>query len=608
MFIRRTATRNKSLGDSYYTYRLVRSMRVDGKVRQVTLLNLGRHFPVASDNWPILCSRIEEIVGFQTVLLPVKVSTTIEKLAQRYAAEIIARTPQIPEAGTADNKDNVPIILQEVDVDSINMLRPRSVGVEHVGLHALNKLGLIDIMRDSCGLTGNMLSCAIGNIIGRMAVPGSELSTWQWLQETSSLGELLEVDYAGLSHMSLYRASDVLIRHRLEIETALYNNIQSLFSLETTITLYDLTNTYFEGNAKANPKAARGRSKEKRSDCPLVTLALVLDGNGFIRRSQIFAGNVSEAATMENMLLKLAAPPGAMVIMDRGVATKANLDWLVEKGYRYIVCKRGSQRQFDDSQAVTVLAQNEDRIRIQKCLSEDGKELHLYCLSPGRQQKEVAINRRFITKFEESLGKLRQSIAKGRKSLDVINERIGRLKEKSHGVSQHYEIIVEADEGGKFAKSITWQLSPVIGGSLTHPGVYCLTTNELGWSEEKLWRTYMMLTDLEAVFRSLKSELGLRPIYHHKEERVDGHLFITVLAYSCVQMLRMTLKQRNIHQSWKSLRTTLLVQRRVTTSFARKNGGSLNVRKCTLPDPELLSLYNALAINTNPGGTKKLIA
>ena len=187
-------------------------------------------------------------------------------------------------------------------------------------------------------------------------------------------------------------------------------------------------------------------------------------------------------------------------------------------------------------------------------------------------------------------------------------ERIGRLKEKSRGASQHYQVELVADESGKLVTGLTWNKVPVDGTMATHPGIYCLRSNETTWDEEKLWRTYTMLTDLESVFRSLKSELGLRPVYHSKEERADGHLFITVLAYQAVQVLRAKLKKADIHDSWASLRETMSVQRRVTASFQQRDGRTLNVRKCTVAEPDLMKIYRTLGTNPAPGGTKKLIS
>jgi hypothetical protein len=337
MFIRQTKTRNAITGEAYVTFRLVTSERVAKQVRQRTLLNLGRHFSLPKDEWPLLCGRLEFLLSGQRELVPEPVSPAIEALAQRYAARLItAHKPVAGKCVATTDPAAVGADYQDVDVNSLEQIRPRSVGMEHVGLEALSLLGLPEIL-ESVGLNGIQRNCALGSIIGRIASPGSELATWRWLQERSAVGELLDVDFEGVPLMRLYQVSDLLVRHRDEIEKRLFGRIDNLFSLSATVTLYDLTNTYFEGEMAGNAKARHGRSKEKRSDCPLVTLGLVLDGSGFVRRSRMFEGNVSEAGTMEGMLKMLDAPMGAMVIMDRGIATETNIAWLVEHKYRYLV-------------------------------------------------------------------------------------------------------------------------------------------------------------------------------------------------------------------------------------------------------------------------------
>ena len=612
MFIRQTRTNNTATGESYTTHRLVRGERIQGKVRQITLLNLGRHFPIPQEDWPSLCQRIEQMLSGQTSILEPAWPEHIERAAQRYAAALIARTPaaaqqsgaQAVAAAGSTQRDYA-----EVDVDSVQLTTPRSVGVEHLGLHALSQLGFPGKLTE-LGVNGAMCAAIMGSIIGRMAKPASELATWNWLQKHSALGELIDFDYEAMPHMRLYRASDVLMKHRDVLEAQLFSSIDTLFSLQETITLYDLTNTYFEGDASDNPKAKRGRSKEKRSDCPLVTLGLVLDGSGFVRRSQVFEGNVSECTTLETMLAGLAAPAGALIVMDAGIATADNIAWLVEHGYRYLVVKRGGSRQFDEAQSIPIETAGGTTLRIQKEVSEDGKEVRLYCHSAGREKKETGMAERFAKAFESGLQKLVGGLQKprGEKRQDKLMERIGRLKQKSHGASQHYTIELATDDCGKTVTAITWKKVLVEGTMATHPGVYCLRSNEMGWDAEKLWRTYTMLTDLESVFRSLKSELGLRPVYHSKENRVDGHLFITVLAYQCVQVLRVPLKQAGIHASWAELRQTLSVQRRVTVSFQQRDGRTLNVRKSTLAEPDLMRIYRVIGITASPGGTKKMTA
>ena len=488
------------------------------------------------------------------------------------------------------------------------MLRPRSVGVEHAGLSVMRELGFLDLLQ-ALGFNRAQCAAAIGSVIGRMAAPGSELATWGWLKNESALGEILEFDFEAMSLMRLYRASDSLLRHQGRIEAFVFERVRSLFALESTVTLYDLTNTYFEGAAKGNPKAARGHSKEQRSECPLLTLGLVLDASGFVKRSQVFAGNAVEARTLEAMLKGLQAPKAALVVMDRGIATEENLAWLKAHGYRYLVVSRERARQFDPHQAVELTAAGGQRIRLHKVLSSDAQEVRLYCHSSGREHKETAIVARLTRRFEQGLAKLCEGLAKprGEKRLLKITERIGRLKQKCRGIGQHYRIEYQTDASGKKLKAFTWTQVPIPGTMMSDPGVYCLRSNETAWSPEQLWRTYVTLTDLEAVFRSLKSELGLRPIFHHKQARSDAHLFISVLAYQFVQIIRTRLAARGIHDSWDSLRQVLQVQRRVTSSFKTRDGRTLNVRKASLPEPGLDPLYAALRLEPNPGGTHKLI-
>ncbi len=597
MFIRQTKTSTATSGQAYTTFRLVASERIDGNVRQRTLLNLGSAFSLAREHWPELCSRIEQILSGQLPLVPA--TAEIEAMAQRYAAQLISQRAE----GTTNNESD----FQEVDVNSLELVRPRSIGVEHVGKAALDWLDFSNILT-KVGLNGAQQAAAIGSVIGRMAAPGSELSTWHWLRERSGLGELLDVDFEAMPLMRLYRTSDLLVKNRQAIEEMLFHRIDTLFSLPATVTLYDLTNTYFEGEMAGNHKAKRAHSKEKRTDCPLVTLGLVLDGSGFIRRSRMFAGNVVEGATLAEMLEGLGAPASAMVIMDRGIATEENIAWLIAHQYRYLVVSRERVRQFDAENAVETTSACGQTIRIQRVVNEDGTEAKLYCHSQERQAKEEAINKRFIDRFEQGLAEIAAGLDKPRttKDRDKLQQRIGRLIAKSHGIGQHYRIELIPDAGGTKAIGLNWERLPVAGSMLTHPGVYCLRTNELHWDAAKLWQTYTMLTDLEAVFRSLKSELGLRPVYHHKEDRAEGHLFITVLAYQAVQMVRRRLKAHDINENWTSLRNILCVQQRVTATFNQRDGRTLHVRKTTVAEPALRKMYDVLGLPPTPGGVKKM--
>ena len=262
-----------------------------------------------------------------------------------------------------------------------------------------------------------------------------------------------------------------------------------------------------------------------------------MDASGFVRRSKVFKGNVREDCTLAEMLEALKAPRGARVVMDRGIATEERIQWLREHGYRYVVVSRQRKRIFDSEAAQTIKTAATGNLELYREASED--EVRLYCKSKPRAEIERAITAKRAKSFEEALQELSDGLLrpKTHKRLDRVWERIGRMKERFGGIGQHYEIKVQPDDSGTRAASVTWKRSPRHGSIMTHPGVYCLRSNEMGWPEQKLWRTYVMLTDLEAVFRSLKSELDLRPIYHSSPRRAEGHLFITVIAYQLVQVI-----------------------------------------------------------------------
>ena len=544
---------------------------------------------------PVKCSRNRR---------QVRRNPQLESHAQRIAAQLLAHERIGTRASSASRGRD----LQHVDVDSLELIRPRSVGVEHVGLWAMEQLGLRTLFEE-LGMGASMSAAAVGSIIARMAQPGSERAARRWLGERSALGELLGVEFATFGPMRLYRASDALMAHRADIEHHLFDRAMDLFDLHPSVTLYDLTNTFFEGEAPRQPKAKRGHSKDKRTDCPLLTLGLVLDASGFVRRSQVFAGNVREHHTLAEMLEALHAPRAALVVMDRGIATEERLRWLREQGYRYLVVSRERTRHFDPEAALRIETASKHRVHLQKVLSDDGQEVRLYCFSEARAAKERGIVERFAQRFETALTELSEGLSRPRthKRVDKVWQRIGRLKEKSRGIAQHYDIELDTDKSAKRATAVRFTRQALPGSMMTHPGVYCLRSNETDWDEATLWRTYFMLTDLEAVFRSLKSELGLRPIYHHKAIRAEGHLFITVLAYQLVQVIRTRLRAGGENASWTTLRRILEGQQRITATFARADGRTVHVRKATRAEPPQQALYDALGIDAAPGGTRKTI-
>ena len=601
MYIRRTSVKSRKDGGQYFTYRLVESQRIGKSVRQHTILNLGVDFHLPREQWPDLTRRIGEILSGQQSII--KVNRDIDKIARQYASRIILQQQNVSDPSGDDYR--------EVNLDSIEMSRPRSVGCEHVTLEALRFLNFDKILKDM-GFNGPQTAAAIGTIVGRACVPGSELATHKWLQERSGLGELLDYDFEKLSLYGMYKVSDQLLCKKVAIEQHLYEQERNLFGLQETITLYDLTNTFFEGQCKTNELAAHGRSKEKRSDCPLVTLGLVLDSSGFPRRSHVYKGNVSEPLTLSEMLcdLEKGRPLNGIkptVVMDAGIATEDNIAWLKEHQYHYLVVSRKRHREFDESASIVVKKDKDCTVRVHKKIDEKTGETLLYCHSTMREKKDQAIVNRFTSRFETELQALATGLHKKGclKNYDKVMVKIGRLRQKYSRVSGKYSIDVKKDQESGNASQLTWQRKPTPETTDTFPGVYCLRTSQMDWDEERLWKTYTMLTDLEGVFRSLKSELGMRPVHHQIAKRVSGHLFITVLAYHLVQVIRMRLKYVDIHSNWSSIRKVLSTQNRTTVSMQCKNGDTVHIRKSTQPEPNQQEIYSALDLHSRPGKTTK---
>ena len=619
MYIRRTTIKSRKKGTPYYTYRLVESVRTSKGVRQHTLLNLGSNFSCPRESWPDLAKRIGEIISGQNQLFPP--ASDLEDMAQRYAALIIQsqnRADGIDGDGTTSSD------YRNVDINTLELMRPRSIGVEHVAYEALRHLQL-DKKLQELGLNKHQLCTAIGTVIGRMIEPGSELATHYWLQHHTGLGELIGYNYESMKLTRIYQISDILLKHKKELEQHLYERQRSIFQFEETITLYDLTNTYFEGSGKYNDLAAHGHSKEKRSDCPLVTLGLVLDSSGFPIRSEVFAGNASEPQTLAEMIEGLKRSPFGQaentesqqlfkqgkptIVMDAGIATEDNINWLKKKQYHYLVVSRKRHREFSEKDAMVVKTDKDCTVKAYKKLNDKTGEVELYCHSTRREDKERAIYNRFSTRFEEALDKLDSGLHKKSciKKYDKVLLSLGRLKQKYSRAAKNYRITVKKDKKTGNATRIIRKKKQLPNSTDSYPGVYCLRTDQNSWDESTLWRTYTMLTDLEAVFRSLKSELGLRPVFHQKTERVSGHLFITLLAYHLIHTIRCQLKMNNIHSSWSNLRRQLKGQDRITVSMNCQNGETVHIRKSTRPEPRQQVIYDALGLTHYPGRAIKKV-
>ena len=452
------------------------------------------------------------------------------------------------------------------------------------------------------GLSKTETSVALGSVIARAVYPDSERSTYAWLCNDSGLGELLDFDFKKSSLDRLYQVSDKLLGLKDELEGHLESIECQFHGYKSTIALYDLTNTYLEGQAKSNPKATHGVSKEKRNDCPLVTMGLVMNEHGFLNRTSILPGNASEPKTLEEMIKKLSSHQDLFkptIILDAGIATKDNLAWLRKNGYGYVVSARQDAPSIELEGELVAVGDLHKHVKAALIKSEDdSEEKWLYSESEAKAAVASSMKQSFRTRFEDELKKLSDGLCKpkGRKKYVKVIERIGRLKEKHKRISGCYEINVIASEDGTTVAAIDWKvIDEKMSDKLT--GSYFLRTNLVAMGARELRQLYNTLRRIEDAFRFMKSSLGLLPVYHQKENRVDGHLWITIMAYHLIQHCIFQLNKREISHQWKTIRKIMMSRVRVTMQAKTEDNKTLYHRSSTKAEGEQMEIYRALGIS-----------
>ncbi|RLD14122.1 IS1634 family transposase [candidate division KSB1 bacterium] len=595
MFIKEVVKKNKGYEKTFVYHQLVESYRTEKGPRQRHLLDLGK-LSIPKSKWKNLANRIEEIISGQTSIIAEE--NEIEALAQHYASLLIHKDlKQIQYLKEEQETD-----YETIDVNSIKSVHARSIGDAYVALMALKKLGLDGILKD-LGFNERDLKIAELLIIARMVYPASEWATLRWAKEMSAIDELLDMDISTLSHSKLYRISDKLLEHKAALEDGLSEKERTLFSLEEKVILYDLTNTYFESSQSSTLKQ-RGRSKEKRNDQPQVTLGLVLDEDGFPKQSHIFKGNISEPGTLKKVLDQLSQGHRKLIIMDAGIASEANLGLIKSRGHDYLVVSRKHPAIKINEEDLKEI-HHDQRNQVKAYLYRTEEELYLYCHSLLKKEKEASIRRFHQERFEADLKYASESLHKkrGTKKYSKVLERIGRIKEKHSKIAYFYDIQIKEQDG--LVTEISWKLKDDQRLDERFSGSYFLRTSRLDLSEQEIWKLYISLTDVEDSFRSMKSELGLRPNFHQKDSRIEGHIFITVLAYHVLLIIQKYLHREDVYMRWATIRDLLSVQQRITTEMKTKDGRIIRLRQTTEPESFHYMVSNALKISPKPLGIKK---
>jgi hypothetical protein len=450
MFIRKKEVVCKKTGKKYSYCKLVESVQTDQGSRQRLIMHIGK-LDLSKSQIKILGKILElRISGkTETVIFP-ELKQLADNLMEGYNSKIEIKKQQSEEEKAAN--------YQTVDLNTIATKNHRSYGQEFVIISFWERLGIDKILKD-LGFSNKEICLAKAIIAGRLISPGSELHTFNWFQKRSSLKELMKYDLSDVGKDAFYEIGDLLYFYKEEIERQLRKNSQKEYSLKDSIYLYDLTNTYFEGAKLKSNLAKYGKSKEKRYDCPLVTLALVVDQNGFPVYSEIYEGSQSEPETLQETLKKIFSksqsaavkPKKCSIIMDRGIATAENIAYLKENKYSYFIVERKNvvkdyKQEFTEKEGFTEYkTSNSDKVFLKKIEEDNCTKLLVY--STGKDRKEKAIIGNKEARFIADANRLIASNAKGSIVLaDKINIRIGRLKERYGAVSGIHKFIVELDK------------------------------------------------------------------------------------------------------------------------------------------------------------------
>lgn len=504
-----------------------------------------------------------------------------------------------------------------VEIENIEHCNDTEIGPELVGLNAWNELEIGKFLR-SLGFNPKQCACAAVSVINRLVNPLSEHALAKWIP-TTSFPELLGPEILQGGDDPYYRVSDKLLKFQDQIKKHLIRKEREYYKLERTVLLYDLTNTYFEGTALENPKSKRGCSKHKRNDCPQIVVGMVFDNNGFEVGHKIFEGNRNDAATVSDMLTDLKNAVGKtgdvlldtikpLVILDGGIATKKNLLLLKSEGFSYLVndSRRGRSKYKDeflaDEKTFKTIPGREDKTDVLvKLISDPFNKKNetddniVLCKSSARREKEYAIRSKTEERFIAGLEKIRTSVEKGNaKTPEVIQRRIGKLQKQFTRAAKYYKIELKEVEGKNI---LSWALdSEKYETDDELFGCYVIRTDRKEYNENEIWNLYMTLTKAEDGFRMLKSNLGIRPNFHRIEDRVDAHVFITVLAYHILHFIMYKFKQRDDHRSWTTIRRILSTHSYSTITVPTKLNQIHRIRKAGLPDEAQKDIYRYLGI------------
>ncbi len=620
MYFKATYRHNPKTDKSDWYYRLVESYRnVLDEVRQRTVLSVGFLSEFNGDQIDLIEKGIcDRLSGQQSLYEDAAVTTFVAVLYQRMIRE------KKVDLGMSDPKKDI----DTVDLNTLKNKDVREMGAEWMSLQAVRELG-IDRYLASRGWSDKDISLALSHIVSRSVYPASELKTVRFMEDNSSICELTGYDIDNLTKDKLYGMSKKLFEEKQGLENYLSKQTNDLFDLQDEIILYDLTNSYFEGEKRGSNLARYGRSKEKRSDCPLVVLALVVNVEGFIKYSSIFQGNMSDSKSLCQIIdhIRLSTSTSskrAIVVIDAGIATEDNLALIQAKGYDYVCVSRSTKAEIKQSKTgkpVIVSDKKNREITLEKVLTNNDSAYFMKVTSPTKALKERAMKTLFEQRFEVGLECIKTSLTKksGVKTYEKVVERIGRLKQKYPSAHNRYKIEIEKQtvhvnlksKSGKtkeICSALKWEkIAKADAQKQEECGVYflrtCIETNE----ENLVWTVYNCIRNVESSFKTLKTDLDLRPIFHKSDDATQAHLHLGLLAYWVVNTVRYKLQQKDIKSEWREIVRVMNTQKCVTTTMQNTREQWVSIRKCSEPQDIVKRIYDALKYKYAPFIRKKSV-
>ena len=598
--------KDKQQSDAYY--RLVESYRnAEGRVCHRTILNIG----FIDDDYTadqlnqtatILNNRYEQKQSLFEPTDPAVIEladTLWQRIIKDKRLDLMLHNPAS----------------RHIDADTMRHSNVREIGSEWICHQTLQELGITQVLA-TAGFTEEQIQLAATQIVSRAVYPASELKTASWIKENSAIGELTGQDCDKITKDKLYESALRLYTIKDQLEQHLSHRTNELFDISDKIVLYDLTNTYFEGQYNSSDLAKYGRSKEKRNDAKLVVLALVINIYGFIKYSCIHEGNMADCKNLSlviDTLSRRTNAPNPVVVMDAGIATEENLAMIRAKGYHYLCVSRTKLKDYEAiSGRLTVLLETKSKrqVRLKAVSNNKNTDYFLEVASEDKYETANSMRSQFEQRFELELQKIAQSLQRkgGVKKAAKVHQRIGRARERYPSVQYYYDIEVTLSEDNTKATALSWSKNEQqYAKKEAMLGIYFLRTSLLLEDEVMIWNIYNTIREIESSFRTLKTDLDLRPVYHKSDAGTMAHLHLGLLAYWIVNTVRCKLKAHGINSNWKEIVRIGNTQKIITTHGINTAGVVIGVRKCSEPNEQLKNIQSILLIKPKPFTKRKSV-